>query len=213
MLDHFQLLELPSPFSDLLLLPFHSNRKFSEYYAESLTNATPKEIQAKSWNLMLFGWIPLVDLEAEEDNVRCLKSFQLISYSGQSVFETLERFVIEHKNAVKFEAAYKPRTSVAVKRLQKWMDELKNDAEGQTFAMASESAWDIYSNKSIVLPKEFKFLTKGSEPIGPETRTMLTYVEFLPFNSPHKPHNDEACVPASELPLFYKNKGVDKYED
>lgn len=85
--------------------------------------------------------------------------------------------------------------------------------ENQTFAFESESASDVYRFRKIVFLYDFKFFTERAfqvnlEESGPNTMGMIVYEQHMPFNN--KLYTDHGCVPAENLPLFYKSKGNDQ---
>ena len=82
------------------------------------------------------------------------------------------------------------------------MDELETDEDGQTFAFESESAWDVYFFRGIVLPREFKFLKAGLGQVY--SNSILKYDLFLPFEN--KLHSDDNCVTVEHLPCFLRKK-------
>lgn len=87
--------------------------------------------------------------------------------------------------------------------LEKLFEELNTVADGQTFAFKDKKVSEVYYYLGLVVRGEFKFLTDG--PVQPDTESMLHYEQYLPFNN--RQHTDEGCVPANDLPVFYKNKG------
>ena len=99
----------------------------------------------------------------------------------------------------------KPINPKAVKILEKVMSELQGSQDGQTFAFGSEKATDVYWHRQTVVSKELKFLKEGSDRVGPDTKGMLIYEQFLPFNNQN--HNNSGCLTVKDLPSFYKNKG------
>ena len=153
-----------------------------------------------------------------------------MTYSGSRVFANLERFskynacpiydeagiffwILVYRsrssNSLLSIAGFKPSVSEAIEIMERLFEKLKAASDGQTLALKEETAFDIYFKDGFVLQRDFKFLTDGS--VQPDTQSMAIYEQFLPFNS--QLHTDEGCVPVKELPLFYKNKGVDKYKD
>ena len=98
-------------------------------------------------------------------------------------------------------------------RCEKEFEGLENEpnsisADEQTFAFKSVRALDVYYDNQVVLPKEFKFMKNGATRVTPDTTSILIYDHLLPFNNAK--HNDVDCVPAKNLPLFYKKKGGDQ---
>lgn len=104
-------------------------------------------------------------------------------------------------------ADYMPTNSEAVEALEKLMNQFSTSTDGQTFAFGSDDALDVYFYRTIVLPKEFKFLKADSGRVSRETKSLLAYDQLFPFNNPN--HKDENCVAAKDLPLLQeKRKGI-----
>lgn len=144
----------------------------------------------------------------DEDYPECLRSMEDCAYSGVALFDSLHSFFQFNKHPSLWQAAFKPTSLESTRWLAELMLKLKRSTNGSTFAFEFEEASLVLLHKAIVLPREFKFLSEG--PARPDTKSMLTYEMFLPFRQTHKTHkNNQRCVPADELPLFYKNKGKD----
>ena len=137
-----------------------------------------------------------------ETKSKCLEIFERKAFSGRNVFSILKRLTKYNEYPI-FDADSKPTSLEAIKILEKLFEKLKTSADA--FALKSERPWDVFFYKNIILPREFHFLTEGSDRVGPDTKSMFTYDQFLPFNT--KDHVDQNCVPVEDLPLFYKNKG------
>ena len=133
--------------------------------------------------------------------VKCLRLFQDTAYSGFQVFITLLGFLSYNKLPTQDEADYKPSTLEAVDILEGIMKKLKAVGGGQTFALASDAALDVYFDRSLVLPKEFKLLTDDFY----TEKIMVIYDLYLPFNNKAPPNGP--CVGVDKLPLFYREKG------
>ena len=140
-----------------------------------------------------------------EEWTGCIKSFKEKADSGLSVFNNL-RILIQLNWAPSVEAAnFEPKTGEAIKMQEKLIDKIKNSTEGQTFVFGQNTARDVYLLYEIHIPKEFKFLRRDSDRISPETKSMLKYEQFLPFNNQN--HGNLDCVAAKELPRFFQKKG------
>ena len=181
-----------------------SNRKLVELYTEDLNGATAEEIRRKMLEIYQAGWGPLYRMKLVETRSECVETFERKADSGCSIFENF--FWVTNLNSYPLSkgAHSKPTISEALKILEELFEKLKTGGT-ETFAFKSERPEDVFFHKKIVLPREFHFLTEGSDRVQPDTKSMLTYDQFLPFNN--KNHVDENCVPIDKLPWFYKNKG------
>lgn len=182
---------------------FNSNRKFAQLYTEDLTDATAKDFSDAENELFRVGWEPFYKMRKEEDEVQCVKTLFEVVKKGDSLFGYLERLYRLNWQPGS-ESNSSPTYLEAVDILAKLMDQLKINADGQTFAFAEENAEEVYEC-GLILPKKFKFLTKGLDRVGPRTRSMVIYDQFMPFNN--KNHNEINCVTLDNLPRFYKDKG------
>ena len=149
----------------------------------------------------------MYDIGITEKNSQCLKSFFQTASKGYYLFGLLsDSFFSSPFPEIVDYVGGTPSGTVLSALFEQLLEKLKTGAESdQTFAFKYESTYKVYYWKDIVLPREFKFLTEGS--VQPDTKSMLTYDQFFPFNN--KNHVDTNCVPVEELPLFYKNKGID----
>lgn len=179
-----------------------SNRTFTELYSENLKNATAEEFGEKARRIAVDAWLPFRKMNGEENFIRCLEHFEQKASAAYYVFSTLERMFRFNSYPINDEADYKPTNTEAIETLGKLFDELKTGANGQTFALKSEKAFDFYFKDGFVLPREFKFLTEGPASLN---KGMITLDQYFPFNNQH--HEDTNCVPVEKLPSFYKTKG------
>lgn len=179
-----------------------SNRKFPELYTNDLNDATAEELGEKRYEVSKY-WSPLYRMIKVEPTSKCVETFERMIYSAYNLIETLEWVVNRNSYPVFDEAGFKPRVLDIIKTQEKLFEKLNNAGDGQTFALKDKTAFDVYFKWGFVLRKEFKFLTEGS--VQPDTESLLTHDQYLPFNNPH--HSDKDCVLAKELPQFYKNKG------
>ena len=147
----------------------------------------------------------LYTIAFKEHKAICLKVFERKAFSGLEVLDSLKLLAFYNWSPSPEEANFKPKPREAIKTLEKLMDNLKASTGGQTFAFGHDDASDVYWLRKINVPREFKFLKKDSDRVGPETRSMLTYDQFLPFNNQN--HDNRDCVAAKDLPRFFKNKG------
>ena len=132
----------------------------------------------------------------------CVRTFGDMIFSASNIFENLVE-VSMYNSYPTWGGDFKPTETETFRILERLLEKLNTDADGQTFALKDQDAVDLFYKRGLVLPVEFKFLTNG--PVQSETESMLTYDQYLPFNSDR--HTDEGCVPLKELPSFYKNKG------
>ena len=198
----FSIVNLIAHSKRLISFSIFSNRKFAEIYTNDLGAATAEELGHKRKELAIDYWIPLYDMARVEPS-SCVQTFKRITYSAYSVLGTLHRLAEYNGYPVNSEADYKPTDSKAIRALEDLFKELKTGADGQTFALKDLTVFDVYFERGFVQPIEFKFLTDSS--VQPDTKSMITYDQFLPFNSNQQ--SDEGCVLVEELPLFYKKKG------
>ena len=145
----------------------------------------------------------LYTIAFKEHKAICLKVFERKAFSGLEVLDSLKLLAFYNWSPSPEEANFKPKPREAIKTLEKLMDKLKASTGGQTFAFVNNTALEVW-NKKINVHKEFKFLKRGSDHIGPETNGMLTYEQFLPFNNQNPDNRD--CVAATYLPEFYRKK-------
>ena len=143
-------------------------------------------------------------MRQKENKIECLESFFKKMNAASEILEILSRMLEYNWTPKGIDQDYKPKPREAVKILEKLMSELQASQDGQKFAFGSEEAFDVYWVKQISVSKEFKFLNKGTERVGPYTKSMLIYEQFLPFNN--EKHDDDGCVAVEDLPLFYKSK-------
>ena len=139
---------------------------------------------------------------SKKEKLYCVQTFERIAYSAYNVINNLEWVTRLNSYPVFDEAGFKPSDLEAIKTQEKLFEELNNAGDGQTFALKDMKAFDVHFKWGLVLPGEFKFLTEGS--VQPDTESIFTYHQYLPFNS--EKHTDEGCVSLKELPSFYKNK-------
>ena len=140
----------------------------------------------------------------EESNARCVKLFALKANSGSAFLQNLRTMTIYNWSPIWEEANFEPETLESVKKLEKLMEKLKASTGGHRFAFERYGASEVWL-KGIYVAREFKFLKKGSDRVGQETKSMLTFEQFLPFNN--KNHDNKDCVAIKDLPMFYKKKG------
>ena len=140
----------------------------------------------------------------EESKAECVESFKVKAWSGLQLFRILDEINRYNWPPANTEANFKPEIHETIETLEKLMDKLKVSTDGQTFAFRDEVASKVYY-KEIFLPKEFKFLNKSSDRIGPKMKSILKYEQFLPFNN--HDHDNRDCVAFNDLPWFYKHKG------
>ena len=195
--------------TDLLSL-FHSNRKFAESYTKDLNGATIDEFKDIANKIYVNAKRPLFKMKQNEPNAQCLEIFFRTSDLGHSLFSLLRDVFEQNCNPINDDADFTPKSGAFFKMFEKLFDELKTGSdEMKTFALKSERAFDVFFDSEIVRPREFKFLTEGSDRVQPDTKSMLIFDQFFPFNN--KNHVDTNCVPVEELPLFYKNKGSHRW--
>ena len=171
-------------------------------YTEDLANASPKDFADKTMELWGVAWGPFYRMKKEENESKCVESFEKIAWSGYSVFGDLEDMFVSNRHPNLLSAGATPDYLELKEMLEKLIDKLATTTDGQTFAFASENPFDVQNNRKIVIPKEFKFLREGP---GSELKVRLIYDQFMPFNNEH--HKEEGCVAAEDLPGFYKEKG------
>ena len=181
---------------------FHSNRKFAEYFTEDLNKNTADEIKNKALELGSNLWSPLHSM-GKIETAKCVQAFEQKVNSGLGVFSALSEMIYYNGHPID-EAGFKPNITEQIKMLDELMNEIHSGTDDQTFAFGYESGFEVYFFKSVLLPKEFKFLKEGLN-AGPGMKSMLTFDQIMPFNN--KNHNDEPCVSVEELPLFYKRNG------
>ena len=193
-----------NPITNLFFVFICSNRKFAELYTEDLNGNTEEEIDKKSFKI-LDAWDDLYQMEKKENKSKCVKSFERKAVIGLEVFEVLNRMTSYNWSPFSIYAAFRPDMDELIETLKKLMEKFTTRTGGQTFAFRHDNASEVYWHKEINVPREFKFLKKGSDQIGPKTKSMLTYEQFLPFNNQN--HDNRGCVTAKDLPRFYKKKG------
>ena len=137
-----------------------------------------------------------------EPTSKCVQTFERMVFFATNVFENLHDVSMRNSYPI-WSGDFKPTRTEAIRILERLFEKLNTGADGQTFALKGEQASEVFYRRELVLPGEFKFLTNG--PVQPETESMLTYEQYLPFNSDR--HTDEGCVPLEKLPRFYKKKG------
>lgn len=151
-------------------------------------------------------------MKKEERWAKCLQVFEAKTSRAINAFTTFERLSRYNSYPIHDglndlfhpDFIFKPETLQLIKILEKLFRELSTSAGGQTFALKSDEPWSIYFKMGgFVFPGEFKFLTEGR--VQPDTKSLLTYDQYLPFYNAD--HSDKNCIPAKDLPLFYKNKG------
>ena len=149
-------------------------------------------------------WSSLRNMWKTENQAKCLIFFEETAESGFAVFRTLHDFFEGNQLPKNDNANHKPMLLEGVEILNQTMEELKRTAaDGQTFALASDYALDVYYDLKIVLPRKFEFLTENSNGlVDSDPKSLLTYDLFLPFNN--KLHKNAGCVPVEKLPLFYQ---------
>ena len=152
---------------------------------------------------MYRAWGPLYYIRQVERKSRCVETFEGKAYSGYNIFYNFYWVTNANNYPISDEADTKPTSSEAIKILEELFEKLKTGGT-ETFAFKSERPHDVFYYKEIVLPREFHFLTEGSDRVQPDTKSMLTYDQFLPFNN--KNHVDKNCVPIEKLPWFYKDR-------
>ena len=189
--------------TDLLFFP--SNRYFAESYTEKLKNATADEIENIQYKILRTFWKPLYDMKDTEPNAKCPVIFRRKISKGEGVFSELRRIQIRNLYPTNDEADMTPDSTELFEMFEKLFDDLKTDSDHQTFAFKSDDPMDVLFDAKIVLHREFKFLTEGSDQINADTKSMLVFDQLLPYYNKH--HTDENCVPDADLPLFYKKKG------
>ena len=137
-----------------------------------------------------------------ENRSKCVTSFDHTAYIGQGVFDVLND-ILGNNRAPNWEADFKPRTEEMIRKIENLKNKLQITPDSPTLVFREEelSSSEIYSGKPLAQLKEFKFLKDGSDSIGPDTKSVLIFELFLPFNNKH--HHDENCVPAKDLPFFF----------
>ena len=186
-----------------------SNRKFVELYTEDLAGFPVDEHHEKRIELGRIGMAPLFYLKENiEHNAKCLPPFERTANSGWAVFETLDRFFVENKYSNHDDLAdFEPTNRETLEELRELLSPRKASSHSQTFAFGA-AHYEVFFTE-LVLPIEFQFLKGGSDRLGPETRSMISFELLLPFNN--RNGKEENCVPAKNLPWFYKNKGENKF--
>lgn len=144
-------------------------------------------------------------MKETEPNAQCPVIFRRKIFKGISVFSLLNHIQKYNWYPGNDDADITPNSPESYEMFEKLFDKLKTDSDHQTFALKSDNPFDALFVTQIVLQREFKFLTEGSDRINADTKSMLIFNQFLPYYN--KYHNDEHCVPVADLPLFYKKKG------
>lgn len=149
------------------------------------------------------AWVSLFDLKGVENKSECLEIFNAKAWKGLHLFSNLLAPTEKNAFPIYQDAEFEPTNLEAIKILEHLFEQLNTDADGQTFALKGESAFDFYFDHGFVLAKNFKFLADG--PVHPDAKTVLTLEMYLPFHTDQP--DDTNCVPVDQLPLFYKNNG------
>lgn len=148
-----------------------------------------------------------------EPKAKCLSSLVTKTARGAQALSTLDLFrrwnsyPVDDGTYDPFDpqVIFKPHISKIFEMLKNSLSKIRLRLnEGQTLAFKEkEGPWKIYQKRpGFLLPVEFKFLTEGGAQL--DTKILIIYDQYFPFN--HE-HNDENCVPAKDLPLFYQKKG------
>ena len=190
---------------------FRSNRKFFELYTENLIHNTPKEIKEKSSSLYNVGKRPLYQMMEIENGTKCLENFVQKANTGEDIMWVFQDLIAYNDFSMPEDESLKPARDELIQELKRLFEEINTVTGDQTSAFRSnrndyylDFNNRIYVKINAAQLKEFKFLKDGSDGIGPDTKSMLTFDLLLPFNNPH--HEDTNCVAAKDLPIFYRRK-------
>ena len=143
-----------------------------------------------------------------EDEPKCLETLERLALRGFYVFDTLKWTF--HYNRIPYhpDDDVKPTPDELFLMHRQLMNKLKNSADGQTSAFRSDVA-NKYFSKEIALPVEIRFVNGRVGRADLSTKRMIVYDLIIPFNNAN--HQNENCVAAKDLPLFYKIKGQEPY--
>lgn len=167
------------------------------------------EVLLKEIELWAAVFSPIFHIRQKELRSKCVDTFYRKMMSGKGLLEIL-RYMLHLNLYPQKKSDFRPTISEAVEILKKLMEQLQADMDGKRFAFAyQDTALHIYWNKEIAVFRELKFLKENSNHVRPDTKSMLRYDQFLPFNNAN--HEDDNCVTAADLPEFYKNKGKEPY--
>lgn len=119
------------------------------------------------------------------------------AYSGVALFLSLHDFFRSNLRPTIPEAAYKPTEEETLRWLDELIGKFKESTDESKFVFGTEPALLVLSRK-LLLAREFKFKS-------PDTKSMITYELFLPFEVRNQ--DNDRCVSVDDLPAFYKNKG------
>ena len=181
-------------------------------YTEDLIHNSPEEIRAKISSLFDIGGRRFYDMMMEtEKTSKCVASFYEKTRKGYGILDSFQN-LIRFNRPPPYDATMKPTSIEIVNELNTLLKQFHTITNGQTSAFRSDSlgyyfvlANLIYHDKALTLIKDFKFLKNGSGRIGPDSKSMLFFDMFLPFNNQH--HDNRNCFAVKDLPNFYLIKG------